>query len=142
MRWLVLALCVGCASEWVPIGPMLLEARDNDLAATTKYRSKELRLSGIVVATGEKKMEHGGRRTDGEWTESLAQEADTKYAFVQIRDPEHPSPDVVTCYFTQRDAAAAQLARGATVHLHGLFVEYAIAGGKVEATLRHCSLEP
>ncbi len=140
MRWLVLMLCAGCASEWAPVGPMLFEGRNNNLAATQKYRSQELRLTGVVVSSGEKKIEHGDARTDGRWLESPSTEADTPYPFVQIRDPERPSPDVVTCYFTQGDAAA-RLARGATARVHGFFVEFAASAGHVEAVLNRCSLE-
>src|SRR5512143_2114007 len=141
MRWMVLALCLGCGSEWAPFRPMLLEAHNNDLAATAKYRAQELRLTGVVVSTGEKKIEHGSGRTDGRWVESTATEADVAYPFVQIRDPEHPSPDVVTCYFPQHDTAPAQLARGATVRVRGSFLEYAASGTHMEAVLNHCSLE-
>ncbi len=140
MRWLVLVLCVGCASEWEPVGPMLLEARNNDLAATQKYQSKDLKLTGVVVATGKKRIEHGSARTDGRWVESPAAEAEVPYQFVQIRDPEHPSSDYVTCYFTQGDVAM-QLSAGATARVHGSFLEYAISGGHVEAVLNRCSLE-
>ena len=120
---------------------MLLEGRNNDLAATQKYRSQQLRLTGIVVSTGEKKIEHGSGRTDGRWVESTPTEADVAYPFVQIRDPEHPSPDVVTCYFPQSDVAAKQLAAGATVRVHGFFLQYAATSGHIEAVLNQCSLE-
>ena len=141
MRWLVLVLLLGCAPEWTPVGPMLLEGRNNNLAATQKYRAQELRLTGVVVSTGEKKIEHGSDRTDGRWVESPATEADVAYPFVQIRDPEHPSPDFVTCYFTQPDAVATRPAPGATARIHGFFLEYAAIGGHMEAVLNRCSLE-
>lgn len=141
MRWLVLVLCLGCAPEWTPVGPMLLEGRNNDLAATAKYRSQKLRLTGVVVSTGEKKMEHGSGRTDGRWVETPATEADVAHPYVQIRDPEHPSLDVLTCYFTQPDAVATKLAPGATARVRGFFVEYAATGGHMEAVLDRCSLE-
>ncbi len=120
---------------------MLLEARNNSLAATQKYRAQELRLTGAVVSTGEKKIEHGSERTDGRWVESPATEADVSYPFVQIRDPEHPSPDVVTCYFAQGDVAATKLAPGATARVRGFFLEFAATGGHVDAVLNRCSLE-
>src|SRR5258708_6065870 len=141
MRWFVLALLFGCASPWSPAGPMLREARNNDLAASAKYRSMELRLTGIVVSTGEKKIEHGADRTQGRWVEAPSEEADAAHLFVQIRDAEHPSPYVVTCYFTQRDPAVTQLARGATVRIHGFMVEFAASAGHIDAVLKHCSLE-
>jgi len=137
---LFLPLCVACASEWADVGPMLTEARNNDLAAAAKYRSKELKLAGIVTGTGEKKMEHGSAHTGGEWRETIATEADHPYPYVQIRDAEHPSPDVVTCYFTQGDVATP--AKGDTVHIRGVFVEYAVSGGKVDAVLERCAVVP
>jgi hypothetical protein len=119
---------------------MLLEARDNALAATSRHRSETLKLEGVVVATGEKKMEHGESRGGPEWRETQATSADVAYPFVQIRDTEHPSPDVVTCYFT--GGGAVTPAKGASVHVRGIFVEYAISGGKVDAVLMRCSVEP
>ena len=141
MRWLLLALCVACTSEWEPAGLMLREGRNNDLAATQKYQAKELRLSGVVVSTGKKKIERGAARTDGRWQEAPATEADVPYPFVQIRDAEHPTEDVVTCYFAQRDSAPPELAPGATAHVHGFFVQYAQTGTRVEAVLERCDLE-
>jgi len=139
-RIVLLASCVACASEFSPVGPMLLEARDNHLAATTRHRSERLALAGIVVGTGKKKIEHGAGRTGSEWSESTPASMDAEYEFVQIRDPDHPSPDVVTCYFTGGGAQAPE--KGATIHVHGVFVEYAMSGGHVDAVLQRCSVEP
>ena len=139
-RALLLASFVACASEWSPVGPMLLEARDNQLAATTRHRSETLKLAGIVVATGTKKIDHGAGRSGSEWSESQPSSADHEYAFVQIRDPEHPSPDVVTCYFTGGGASAPE--RGTPIHVRGVFVEYAISAGHVDAVVTRCSIEP
>ena len=139
MRWLALALCMGCSSEWVPAGYVLREGRNNDLAATQKYASKDLKLTGVVVATGEKKIEHVAGRTDGRWVESPSAEADAPHAFVQLRDPERPSSDVVTCYFDGGARASALV--GDTVRVHGFFVEYVATAGRVEAVLNRCSLE-
>lgn len=139
-RVVLLATCVACASEFSPAGPMLLEARDNHLAATTRHRSETLKLSGIVVASGKKKIEHGAGRTGSEWSESTPASMDAEYEFIQIRDPEHPSPDVVTCYFTGGGAQAPE--KNTPVHLRGVFVEYAMSGGRVDAVLQRCSVEP
>lgn len=119
---------------------MLLEARDNQLAATTRHRNERLAIAGVVVATGVKKIEHGAGRSGSEWSESQPASLDAEYAFVQIRDAEHPSPDVVTCYFT--GGGATTPARGASIHVRGLFVEYAVSAGKVDAVLSQCSVEP
>jgi hypothetical protein len=145
MRWAALvvacAVFVGCGSEWAPVGPLLHEARNNDLAATQKYQgASELRLTGVVVSTGEKKIDHGAGRTDARWTESAGADADVAYPFVQIRDPERPSPDFVTCYFTEH-APATKLAPGATARVHGFFLEFAASGGHVDAVLNRCSVE-
>jgi hypothetical protein len=119
---------------------MLLEARDNQLAATTRHRSESMKLAGIVVATGKKKIEHGAGRSGSEWVESQPASLDAEYDFVQIRDAEHPSPDVVTCYFT--GGALALPERGASIHVSGVFVEYAVSGGRVDAVLTRCSVDP
>jgi hypothetical protein len=119
---------------------MLLEARDNQLAATTRHRSQTLALTGIVVATGKKKIDQGVGRTGSEWSESQPASADTEYAFVQIRDADRPSPDVVTCYFTAGGSATTD--RGATIRVHGDFIEYAVSGGRVDAVLTRCSVAP
>lgn len=136
---MVLTLCLGCSSEWAPVGPLLHEGRNNDLAATQKYRAQELRLTGVVVSSGEKKIDHGAARTDGRWVEAPSPEADVAYPFVQLRDAEHPSSDMVTCYFTQ--GSPPQVATGATARVHGFFLEFAASGGHVEAVLNRCSLE-
>ncbi len=143
MRPLVLAvcgLCLACGSEWAPVGPMLLEARSNDLAATQKYQSQELKLTGVVVSTGKKKIEHGSGRTDGRWVESPSESADAPYPFVQIRDPEHPSSDYVTCYLAASEPVP-QLSANAPARVHGFFLEFAISGGHVEAVLNRCTLQ-
>ena len=139
MRWLVLSLCLACGSQWEPVGPMLFEGRSNDLAATQKYRAQELRLTGAVVSTGAKKLEHGAARSDGRWMESPATEADVPRPFVQLRDPERPSPDVVTCLLAQ--GAAPKLAYGTVARVHGFFLEYVSANSHIEAVLDRCSLE-
>ncbi len=143
-RWQALALVAwfGCAPTWAPVGPMLLEGRDNDLAATSKYRSKELRLTGVVVSTGQKKIEHGSGRTEDRWVESPAMEADVPYPFVQLRDAEHPSQDVLVCYFTDGELQATKLTPGATARVRGFFLQYSVTGGHMEAVLNHCSLDP
>ncbi len=139
MRWLVLSLCLACGSQWEPAGPMLFEGRSNDLAATQKYRGQELRLTGTVVSTGEKKLEHGAARSDGRWMEAPATEADVKRPFVQLRDPDRPSPDLVTCVLAQ--GSAPKLAYGTFARVHGFFLEYVSASGHIEAVLDRCSLE-
>ncbi len=139
MRWLVLSFCLACGSQWEPAGGMLFEGRSNDLAATQKYRGQELRLSGTVVSAGAKKLEHGAARTDARWTEAPATDADLPRAFVQIRDPDRPSPDVVTCLLAQ--GSAPKLAYGTVARVHGYFLEYVSASGHIEAVLDRCSLE-
>src|SRR5512144_3163577 len=109
-RWMLLGACLGCASEWTPVGSMLHEGRNNDLAATQKYQAQLLALTGVVVATGKKKIEHGSARTDGRWVEAPASDADVERPFVQIGDANHPSPDYVTCYL-DRTATLPPLAR-------------------------------
>ena len=140
MRWLALVVLVaGCASEWAPVGPMLLEARGNSLAATQRYQSKELKLTGAVVSTGKKKSEQDlVARTDARWAEARGADADAEYPFVQLRDAEHPSSDYVTCYLDRSDATP-QLDKGSSVHVDGFFVQYVTAGGHVEAVLNRCS---
>ncbi len=119
---------------------MLLEARNNTLAATQTYQSKELKLSGIVVSTGKKAIEHDtGRSTDGRWVEAPSATADLDYPFVEIRDVEHPSLDYVTCYLG-RDDAVPQVARGTTVHMDGFVLEFVVSGGHVNAVMNRCSV--
>ncbi len=120
------------------MGPLLREGRNNDFAATQKYRSQELRLTGVVVATGEKKIEHGAGRTDGTWAEAPSAEADTPHPFVQLRDAERPSPDTVTCYL---DSAGTKLAYGTPVRVRGFFLEFVAVAGHVDAVLNRCSVE-
>lgn len=141
MRWLLVTVCLACGSEWAPVGPMLLEARNNNLAAAQEYQGKDARLTGIVVRTGKKKIEHGAQRTDARWQESPSAEADVEYPFVEIRDAEHPSPDVVTCYLSRPDAAAPSVAAGATVRVHGFLLEFAASGGRIDGELTRCTLE-
>jgi hypothetical protein len=138
MRWLFASLSVACASPWQPVGLVLREGRNNDFAATQKYRGQTLQLAGIVAGFGKKKIEHGEGRTEGRWADVPAEGFDAARAFVQIRDAEKPSPDVVTCFF-DGDIQAPE--RGATVRVRGTFVEYVGAAGHVDAVFTRCSLE-
>jgi hypothetical protein len=120
---------------------MLREARDNTLAATQKYQSRQLKLTGVVIATGKKKIEHDlSRPNDGRWVEAPGTGANTEYPFVEIRDAEHPSQDYVTCYLERADALA-QLAPGTHANVNGFLLEYAMAGGHVQAVMNRCSVE-
>ena len=138
MRWLIVSLSVACASPWEPVGLVLREGRNNDFAATQKYRGQTLRLTGIIVGSGKKKMEHGEGRADGRWAEAPSTEADTTHAFVELRDPERPAPDVVTCFF---DGDIVLPDRGATLRVRGTFVEYVGKAGHVDAVVTRCTLE-
>lgn len=143
MRWLItLALCVGCGSEWLPAGGMLQSARNNSLAATQQYQSQQLKLTGTVISSGKKKVEHDVvARTDGRWIEARGADADAEHPFVEIRDPEHPSTDFVTCYLEPNDVTP-QVEKGGTAHVDGFFVEFVMSGGHVEAVLNRCSVQP
>jgi hypothetical protein len=122
---------------------MLLEGRNNTLAATQRYQSKELKLSGLVITSGKKRMEHdlGRNTTEGRWVEATASSSDLEYPFVEIRDAEHPSQDYVTCYLEQSDAVP-QLAASTAVRVDGFLVEYVVAAGHVQAILNRCSVQP
>jgi hypothetical protein len=140
MRAACLVVCLGCASDWAPAGAMLLGARNNALAATQTYQSKELKLAGVVVSTGKKAIEHDtGRSPDGRWVEAPSASADLDYPFVVIRDAEHPSVDYVTCYLG-RDDGVPQVAPGTTVHVDGFVLEFVMSGGHVDAVMNRCSV--
>jgi hypothetical protein len=135
MRWL--AILVACSPAWTPAGVPLDEGRLNNLAATSKYQSKQLRVSGAVYSTGMRKIDPAMRPHDERWP-GESSGSDGPFPFIAVRDSEHPTHDLVVCLFTADEPP--KLASGVPVHLVGYFQEYMVIEGHVELILNRCSV--
>lgn len=138
----------GCAStQTARIATMTDDARANEIAATSKYERKRLRVTGIVTDTSMMRFERLEAQTPVLWTGALVvggplETRTDRYPVVRLIDSAGRPDAQLACYFPEGDAArAASVQRGARVTLVGRFQEIWKTPQGPELILTECAIE-
>ncbi|MGE0325040.1 MAG: hypothetical protein AB7K71_13495 [Polyangiaceae bacterium] len=125
-RWLVglfaLVCLVSChRTEQLTPRSLLDAAREDRLAAFSRYRERVLQLDGVVV--------------DRSWEKS----GDRRIPLLVMRDSTQPSSGLVLCYFGESDLdPVAQTPVNVFVRVRGTFKEFIQAKGELAALFHDC----
>jgi hypothetical protein len=136
-----ISACVGCAPGPIrDLAPLVDEGRQNEVAATAKYREEEIRVRGVVGQTGLDNFSHIVVGNDG--FSLAARSVQTTYPYVLLHSETSNVPSSVKCYFSESEMdTVGKLAKGSRQIITGRFQQYMRNGESVTLVLRDCSLD-
>ena len=142
-RAAILATLLASACATAPptgVAPLLIEARQNEVAAFAKYRERTLHVAGVVLQTG---MDAFTRVVaEGSMWGISAREVIEHYPYMLVGDARVSSPDMVKCFFSTDDAdLVGKLQPGMVVSFEGRFHQYLHDQGRLLLVLSGCWLD-